>query len=294
MITQRHFLYACFTLCLLAGAFAAMAEVGVGASVVGDVKLKPNQPLSIEKTVPLKNSDAAGRGGGKKTTRAGVTPAGEKGAGDQTQQIKKEAEKKIAQAVDANAYSNYKNKSFSSTPKAMLFVRKPKDGGGSEGEESSPPSSPILNTFIALGIVVGLIYLLRWVYSKMTGRKPVRADVGVLEVLSRVSVSPKNHVLLIKIANTVVVVGEGTQGLNTLTQITDDIQVAAILAKVKASEKGSISKNFQKMLGRFEDGYEPETSSGAESAEQGDYKPGGKHSQLSDLISKIRQSGRGK
>ena len=108
----------------------------------------------------------------------------------------------------------------------------------------------ILSTLTALGVVIGLIFLLRLAYSKISGT-PVVTTTSAVEVLSRTSVAPKSHVLLLRVGGRVLIVGESSGGLRTLSELSEEGDVAQLLQAVETSRPQSIAGGFQHMLGKL-------------------------------------------
>ncbi len=125
----------------------------------------------------------------------------------------------------------------------------PGDGGGSWGP------SGILSTLTALGVVVGLIFLVRWLVAKASGT-PIATTSSAVEVLSRSSVAPRSHVLLLRVGQRVLVVGESSGGLRTLGEVTDEAEVATLLQAVESAKPQSIAGGFGSLLHKFNRPYE--------------------------------------
>ncbi|MEX0744025.1 MAG: flagellar biosynthetic protein FliO [Phycisphaeraceae bacterium] len=111
--------------------------------------------------------------------------------------------------------------------------------------------SMALNTLTALGIVIGLILLLRWAWVKLSGQPTIQSS-PVVEVLSRTPVAPRNHILLVRVANRVLIVGDSSAGLRTLATVDDPEEIADLLTAVTAGRDTSITKGFNQLLGRFQ------------------------------------------
>ena len=121
------------------------------------------------------------------------------------------------------------------------------DGSGLGGG-----GSWIFDTVTALGVVIGLILLLRWGYLKLSGQpSATRTASSVVEVLSRTTVAPRNHVLLLRVGHRILIVGDSGSGMRTLANIDDEQEVADLLASITAAQSNSVTKNFSQLLGRF-------------------------------------------
>jgi len=149
----------------------------------------------------------------------------------------------------------------------------------------------ILNTLTALGIVVGLILLLRYLWVKMGGRV-VASHSPVVEVLSRTAVAPKNHVLLLRVGQRVLVVSDSNAGLRTLAQVVEPEEVADLLTSVTTSREQSISKNFSQLLSRFNGDYE-KPHLAEEGGDDTEFELDRARDRLSGLVSRIRTIAQG-
>ena len=127
------------------------------------------------------------------------------------------------------------------------------DGGTAPaGGIDEPSGGYVLSTLAALGVVIGLVFAARWAYAKMGGTVVTRPS-SVVEVLSRTAVAPKSHVLLLRVGQRVLVVGDsGGGGLQTLAELSDAEEVASVLQSVTAGRESSVTKNFNSLMSRFQ------------------------------------------
>lgn len=129
----------------------------------------------------------------------------------------------------------------------------------------------VLNTLTALGLVIGLVLLLRFGITKFGGRVAA-APSRAVEVLGRTAVAPKNHVLLLRVGGRVLVVGDSGAGLRTLSEIEDPDEVASLLASVESDRQTSATSGFNRLLERYTGSYwraDALADEGADNAEVG-------------------------
>ncbi len=156
-----------------------------------------------------------------------------------------------------------------------------------EGQADKPSgSSWWLQTITALGIVIGLAFLVRLIYIRMGGRVASHAS-PVVEVMSRTTVSPRSHVVLLRVGGRVLVVSDSPAGMRTLANVDDPNEVAEILAAITATRPTSISRGFNQLLERFTRDYEVDETEAGESTTPHDARSG-----VSTLIARIRSMGR--
>ncbi len=124
-------------------------------------------------------------------------------------------------------------------------------GAGGAGGLDEPTGGYVLSTLAALGVVIGLVFAARWAYTKMGGTVIARSS-PIVEVLSRTPVAHKSHVLLLRVGQRVLVVGDsGGGGLRTLADLNDAEEVAAVLQSVTAGQETSVSRSFNALVSRF-------------------------------------------
>jgi len=128
-------------------------------------------------------------------------------------------------------------------------------GGGTSGGASG--GGWVLDTLTALGVVLGLIFLVRAVGRRWwPSRMAKTASASVLEVLARVAVAPRSHVLLLKLGQRILVVGESPAGMSALANVEEAEEVADLLEAVQRTSPHSASKSFAQLFGRFSGEYE--------------------------------------
>ena len=170
----------------------------------------------------------------------------------------------------------------------------PRRAGRSPASKSGAKSANSqwwLRTLAALGAVIGLILLLRAVVSKLSGRPIATAASPVFEVLTRTSIAPRNHLLLIRLGKRLLVVGQTPAGLHTLANIDDSEEVAELLSSVTAAGDRSVSSGFAQLFKRFNSEYRQEQRVAEEGADDGEYHIDRARDRVSGLVGKLRSFG---
>lgn len=148
----------------------------------------------------------------------------------------------------------------------------------------------VLNTLGALGIVIGLIVLTRVVWSKLTGQAVATGtNARVVEVLSRTAVAPRNHVVLMRVGQRILICSDSGNGMNTLSEVTDPEEVAELLTTVSSNEPTSISNSFNAMISRFNGEYDPAAVHEDEGLDHAEHTLDRSREKVSALLSKMRQ-----
>jgi flagellar biogenesis protein FliO len=117
--------------------------------------------------------------------------------------------------------------------------------------------------FFALVIVLGLIFLLRWIGKRFFPSIAGGTSSGIVRVLSRSPVTSKQHVLLVQVGKRVLVVADNGTQMTRLSEITDPDEVAVLVGQTgnRMSEtKNLFGAEFGKARESFEEKSEPEMS----------------------------------
>src|SRR5688572_27254666 len=86
---------------------------------------------------------------------------------------------------------------------------------------------------LALFAVLALIVLLRWALRKLVPGALGRSSRGV-RIVGRTYLAPKQQVLILQVGRRLLIVGDSGQQLNTLCEITDPDESAALLGQLNA------------------------------------------------------------
>ncbi len=129
--------------------------------------------------------------------------------------------------------------------------------GGQPGALGSMGS--VVQTLAALAMVLGLIFVLRWLLQKWSGQGGsglLSRSGQVIEVLSRTTIASKSQVLVLRVGHRLIVTHESAQGMSTLATISDPDEIACVLEAVHSGKPGSVTGQFRQMLDHFNGTYE--------------------------------------
>lgn len=90
-----------------------------------------------------------------------------------------------------------------------------------------------VQTVLALGVVIVLIYVLRWVLRRVGKVAPggaATAEPGAVTIISRTPAGNRQQLLLVRLGGRLVLVGSWPGGMAGLSEITDPAEVAALSA----------------------------------------------------------------
>lgn len=136
-------------------------------------------------------------------------------------------------------------------------ARAPAAGGGESSAVGATgvaggPGRPWLRSSLALGGVVALIVLLAWGYRTVAGggfalsgrvRRP-----GLIEVISRTSLSPRQALCLVRVGPRLVLVGVSGDRLTRLDGIDDPDLTARLVGESQRARGDSHAARFQNVL----------------------------------------------
>jgi flagellar protein FliO/FliZ len=106
---------------------------------------------------------------------------------------------------------------------------------------------------LAMGVVIGLILLMRFVVGKMYPGVGANKGARAVRVLSRSPIAPKQQVLLLQVGRRVIVVGDSAGTLTTLSEISDGDEVATLLGQLENTELPAIPSRFSTLFGKAQD-----------------------------------------
>ncbi|QDU33181.1 hypothetical protein KS4_12260 [Poriferisphaera corsica] len=145
----------------------------------------------------------------------------------------------------------------------------------------------LLQTITALGIVIGLLFLIRYLYAKATGHVTTSSAAAV-QVLARTSIAPRNHIIILRVGSRILICSDSSHGTRTLSEITDPEEVAQLLAETSAAKENSITKSFNNMLGRYGADYDKQGRHPEEGLDTVEFQSDSARESVSKLLSRVR------
>jgi len=110
---------------------------------------------------------------------------------------------------------------------------------------------------IALAAVIALIFLLRWGGRKMFPLAVAPGRSGVVKVLLRCPLAPRQQILLLQVGRRILVTADCASQLTNLCQITDADEVAALLGALQ-KEKTSPATAFTSWIAQAREAFGPD------------------------------------
>lgn len=126
-----------------------------------------------------------------------------------------------------------------------------------------------VKTLFALAVVIGLIFLVRFLVRRFGGGAAPIGRNQPVEIIARTAVGGKQHLLLVRMGERVVLVGQSVGGMVSLSEITDPEEVGRLVKAAGEGRDTAFSGILKRKSGQFVQSgteREDEASSGEASA----------------------------
>jgi flagellar biogenesis protein FliO len=138
-----------------------------------------------------------------------------------------------------------------SIEKQPIFIRGEASGASGARNVSSSQGGPdYVRVALALGLVIGLVLFLRWIGGRLFPGSVAHKGSGVVQVISRTMLGPKQSVMLMRVGRRVLVVADSGASMNSLCEIKSEEEVAELVGQAASDKKDSISRTFGQLFGR--------------------------------------------
>jgi flagellar biogenesis protein FliO len=149
----------------------------------------------------------------------------------------------------------------------------------------------------ALTVVVGAMYVTHLVWKRLGMPGAANRAAGALQVLSRLNLSPRQQLVLVRVGRRVVLVGNSGTQMNPLCEISDPEEAAGLLGLAATEREESVSASFNSVLGGEEKRFDEQA--GDDLPATGDVEPAAEEQalattrdELSDMMDKVRSLSR--
>jgi len=167
-------------------------------------------------------------------------------------------------------------------------------------QRGTPDIVDIRRLAIAMAVVLGAIFISQKVWRRMGMPGVAGRAAGAMQVVSRLSISPKQQLLLVRVGKRVVLVGNSGTQMNTLCEIADPEEAAGLLgqhAVAAATERDELAaatsaSSFNAVLGgeerRFEEDSKPRAQSEEAAIDEESAALASTREELNGLMEKVR------
>lgn len=128
-------------------------------------------------------------------------------------------------------------------------------GGSNRNRQGPPTGLPSLVTVAgSLAVVLGIFFLVAWVIRRAAPAGSTVLPGEVLEVLGRAALANRGQVHLLRCGKKLLLVSVTPAGAETLTEISDPVEVDRLAGLCRAAHPNSASAAFRHVLGQFASG----------------------------------------
>jgi flagellar biogenesis protein FliO len=142
----------------------------------------------------------------------------------------------------------------SSPPKSKYesieFANRPPQQRGGTPTQLLTSDSGVPRVLGALGVVIGCIFIVRYLGKKILGLQTIGSGGGVVQILSRTPISPRQQLMLIQVGRRIVLVANCGAAMNALCEITDADEVASLAGQLQQRRRTSATSAFLSIFGK--------------------------------------------
>ncbi|MEE3002241.1 MAG: flagellar biosynthetic protein FliO [Planctomycetota bacterium] len=121
-----------------------------------------------------------------------------------------------------------------------LFSGRPVADGSSSISMFDAGSSEIIRVLLALGVVIGLLLLVRWCIRRGSGLLPgTNRPQGLLKVHARYPMGRGHHLVLLQVGNRMLLVHQSAGRMQTLTEFSDVQELSELHDRLEEAGRGS-------------------------------------------------------
>lgn len=103
----------------------------------------------------------------------------------------------------------------------------------------------------ALGMVIGVFFLFAWATRRMNAHHNVLLPREVVDVLGQAPLSPRHRLCLIRVGRKVVLVAMTTEGIDTLTEVDDPVEVDRLVGLVASQRSDGSTQMFKNLFAHY-------------------------------------------
>jgi flagellar biosynthetic protein FliO len=159
------------------------------------------------------------------------------------------------------------------------------DGSSRATLPISPGNSRVL---MSLGAVLGLIILMYWISRRVLPRGRFGPGARAVQVLGRTSISSKQRLLIVQVGRRVLVLADSGQRLNTLCEITDPDEAAALIGQLQGEPQNSKGKSFGAALSGAMDRFQSVSGTLPKNSDDATEELDATRQELSGLMQRVR------
>ena len=123
-------------------------------------------------------------------------------------------------------------------------------------QHSNSPSSlvnsdsGVVRVVGALAVVLGCIFVVRWAGKKFLGLQSTASGSGPVQILCRIPIAPRQQLMLLQIGRRILLIANCGTAMNTLCEISDADEVAALAGQLQERKRTSATSAFLSIFGK--------------------------------------------
>jgi flagellar biogenesis protein FliO len=138
------------------------------------------------------------------------------------------------------------------------------------GSQGSTDVFDTRRLLLALAVVLGAIFVSHQVWKRVGMPGAPGRGSGALQVVSRLTIAPRQQVLLLRVGRRLVLVANTGTQMNSLCEIGDPEEAALLLGQTAVEREGSVTNSFSAVLGGEEKQFDEQLQPQAAAQDQAD------------------------
>jgi len=182
---------------------------------------------------------------------------------------------------DAAAGGLTGGKAPAAVPETSHEIRRPAEAAGGRGDGKREPAMSQgtagqdarvvsrqgaarglwrMSDFLPLAVVLLLVLGAAWLVKRYLPARRLVTGSGVLEIVARLPLAPRQSLVLVKMGRRMILVGVSPERVNTVCLVDDPDQVAELIGRMASETRESASRAFDQSLDQQADEFEDEAA----------------------------------
>jgi flagellar biogenesis protein FliO len=133
----------------------------------------------------------------------------------------------------------------------VIPLSPPGKGSAHEGQGTGGALSSLVTIIGSLAVVLSLFFVVSWCVKRSLPKNSAKLPGDVIEVLGQARLVGRHQVHLVRCGNKLLLLSVTPAGADTLTEITDPVEVDRLAGLCRQSQPTSATANFRKLMDSF-------------------------------------------
>lgn len=125
------------------------------------------------------------------------------------------------------------------------------DSESDEGSSVPSPTRAVTTVVTSLSVVLGLFALVVWFTRRVNSRGNSNLPGDVIETLGRAPLNARQEMHLVRVGNKLLLLSVTATSAETLTEITDPVEIERLSNVCRRNKSGRISESFRDVLNQL-------------------------------------------